>query len=80
MFCSTLIQRSRSNATGHHSGDHRKLRSIGLKELPELRSGLLLDPYAAPLSLFAMSYARNLDAGPASDPHSDPSSNPILTG
>ena len=66
--------------TGHHSGDQSKLRSIGLKELPELRSGLLLDPYAAPLSLFAMSDAQILDAGPSDVPHSDQRSKPIRTG
>ena len=48
--------------TGHHSGGHPKLRGIGLKELPPLREGLLLDPDAAPLNLFAMSSARILDA------------------
>lgn len=59
---------------------HRKLRGIGLKERPELRSGLLLDPYTAPLSLFAISYARTLDAEPSSVPHSDQHSSPIRTG
>jgi hypothetical protein len=48
--------------TGHHSGGHPKLRGIGLKELPALREGLLLDPDTAPLNLFAMSSARILDA------------------
>jgi hypothetical protein len=31
----------------HHSGSQVKLRGVGIKELPSLRSGLLLDPYAA---------------------------------
>ena len=59
-FCKGLGVKS-PGAT-YPSGGHHKLRGIGLKELPSLRSGLLLDPYTAPLNSFAMSNARNLDA------------------